>query len=134
MRRSTRSMHAAGARFPAHVWQRFTKVPQTAAFGVPRVCKEWNESCPVIEDVLAWLDDHDGPQAARAEFRAMSDIIPLLYADIGRRLAPVVFATDWRAVAVPFATSRCGHHEVLCPGDCEQNADVLATGDDGVAA
>ena len=43
------------ARFPDHVWHRFTKVPQTAAFGAPRVCKEFNESCPVLEDVLEWL-------------------------------------------------------------------------------
>eukprot|EP00966_Prymnesium_polylepis_P256549 5926565-Prymnesium_polylepis.1 len=40
------------ARFPDHVWQRFTKIPQGAAFGVARVLKEWNESCPVIEEVL----------------------------------------------------------------------------------
>jgi hypothetical protein len=45
-------------RFPARVWQRFSKVPQTAAFGVPRVCKEFNESCPALEAALSWLNKY----------------------------------------------------------------------------
>ena len=34
------------------MWQRFTKIPQGAAFGVARVLKEFNESCPVLTALL----------------------------------------------------------------------------------
>ena len=44
-------------RFPDHVWQRFVKIPQGAAFGVARVLKEWNESCPVLQELLAHIEE-----------------------------------------------------------------------------